>query len=123
MLSRANLAKSSIASDSLYVFGCPVTVSPTGSAAKAYRADFGATNYFLRFPGDNVPRLRWRNEDYSPPGHSYEVHSNGSLTDYSEYRTLNWATSIACCVPWLANMIYNHNLERSYLPSVHAITE
>jgi hypothetical protein len=123
VLTRAKLAKSGMHSDSLYVYGCPVTVSPCGTKAQAYRDDFRSTNFFLRFPGDNVPRLRWYNETYTPPGQSFEVHPDGRMTDYSEYRTLNGVTSIGWCVPWLANWISNHNLERSYLPALHATTE
>jgi len=117
VLTRAKLAnKYEIDADSLYVFGSPVSVSTQGS--EAYREKFASTNYFLRFPGDNVPRLRWKGEDYSPPGRSFEIHPDGKLTDYSTYRTMNTVTSLGWCIPWLTNMISNHNLDRSYLPSV-----
>ncbi|RYD84605.1 MAG: hypothetical protein EOP84_05045 [Verrucomicrobiaceae bacterium] len=121
VLTRAKLAKVGINADSLYVFGCPVTVSPVGDEAIDYRQRFASSNYFLRFPGDNVPRIRWYNETYSPPGQSFQISPDGRLTPYSEYRTLNTASSFAWSIPWLAGWISNHNLEKSYIPAIEAL--
>lgn len=121
VLTRAKLAKAGINADSLYVFGCPVSVSPVGAEAVDYRNKFSPSNYFLRFPGDNVPRIRWCNEMYSPSGHSSQISLEGELTPYPEYCTLNTASSFAWSIPWLAGWISNHNLEKSYIPAIEAL--
>ncbi len=124
LLARPKLKAEGFGVDSVYVYGCPVAVSPykteghSMTTVSEYQAEFGSTTFFHRFEGDNVPRLRPINEWYSPPGWSRQLASNGMLKDYTKYRTLNIVTGGVWCIPWLTDMIHNHNLEISYLPAL-----
>lgn len=130
VLARHRLNEEGIKADSLYVFGCPISLrlEPGSPEYVSYKRDYADTNFFLRFyddkrnwsPGDNVPRLnpRFFSEQYEPLGVSCQIHPDGRLTDYSKYKPLNAISSIGWAVPWLFEWLCTHNLDRSYIPAI-----
>lgn len=118
LLVRPKLEAEGIKADSLYVYGCPVSVSHYDDTLGKYRGAFGTTTFFHRHIGDNVPRLRPVRETYSPPGTSFELLPDGTLRDYPSYRTLNVLTSAGWSIPWLTGIVKAHNLEKTYIPAL-----
>ena len=118
LMARQKLEDAGLKADSLYVFGCPVTISFNTNSLAEYQRSFGDTTYFLRHRGDNVPRLRPKNSLYTPPGQSYQLEPSGDLTPYPKYITKNLLTGGAWAFLWLTGKDINHNLQRSYLPAL-----
>lgn len=124
-IARGKLKYEGIQTDSLYAFGSPVSIlnnAPVGTLSHTlyteYLNNFKNSNFYLRFKGDDVPRLDHWPKCYTPVGYSKQININGEISDFSCYKTKNFFSSIAWIGPWLLEWHCYHNLDKSYLPAI-----